>query len=307
MEFIKPDINIDFVGRKRIALIGSAVFIGITILSILLHGGLRYGVDFAGGTLVQVKFSGPVTIGQIKDGLEEVDLKDAVVQRFGEASANEYLIRLKQSEGSLEGLTKQIEEELDKRFTAQGLSLEVRRSEMVGPKVGKELREKGVKSIVFAMFFLLIYITIRFHIKFALGAILALIHDVTITVGILSITNTEFTLPIVAALLTIVGYSINDTIVVYDRIREFMRRFRREGNESVVNRSINSTLSRTILTSVTTLVVVLALFILGGGVIHDFAFTLMIGILIGTYSSIFVASPVVIYWDQYASQRGRKR
>jgi len=306
MEFIKPDIDINFVGRKGLALVLSAILIGATAFSILAHGGLRYGVDFEGGTLVQVKFSGAVTIGDIKDALYAVDLEEGVVQRFGEAGENEYLIRLKQSEGSLEGMTKKIKEELDQRFSSQGLTVEVRRSEMVGPKVGKELRQKGVKSIVFAIFFLLIYITVRFHFKFALGAVLALIHDVTITVGILSITNTEFTLPIVAALLTIVGYSINDTIVVYDRIREFLRRFRREGLEAVINKSVNATLSRTLLTSVTTLLVVIALFILGGGVIHDFAFTLMIGIIIGTYSSVFVASPVVIFWDRLAGKYIKK-
>ena len=235
-----------------------------------------------------------------------IELEQGVVQRFGEEGDNEYLIRLKQSEGSLEGLTKKIEEELEQRYSDRGLTVEVRRSEMVGPKVGEELRQKGIKSILFAIVFLLIYITIRFHFKFALGAVIALVHDVTITVGILSLTNTEVTLPIVAALLTIVGYSINDTIVVYDRIREFLRRFRREGIEAVINKSVNATLSRTLLTSVTTLIVVVALFILGGGVIHDFAFTLMIGIIIGTYSSVFVASPVVIFWDRYTGKYTRK-
>ncbi len=306
MEFIKPDIDIDFVGRKGLALVFSAILIGITVISILAHGGLRYGVDFEGGTLVQVKFSGPVTIGDIKDALTAIELEQGVVQRFGEEGDNEYLIRLKQSEGSLEGLTKKIEEELEQRYSDRGLTVEVRRSEMVGPKVGEELRQKGIKSILFAIVFLLIYITIRFHFKFALGAVIALVHDVTITVGILSLTNTEVTLPIVAALLTIVGYSINDTIVVYDRIREFLRRFRREGIEAVINKSVNATLSRTLLTSVTTLIVVVALFILGGGVIHDFAFTLMIGIIIGTYSSVFVASPVVIFWDRYTGKYTRK-
>lgn len=306
MQFIKPDIDIDFVGRKGLALVLSAILIGVTVISILAHGGLRYGVDFEGGTLVQVKFSGPVTIGDIKDTLNAVELEDGVVQRFGEEGENEYLIRLKQSEGSLEGLTKKIEEELHERYSDRGLTVEVRRSEMVGPKVGEELRQKGIKSILFAIVFLLIYITVRFHFKFALGAVMALIHDLIITVGILSITNTEFTLPIVAALLTIVGYSINDTIVVYDRIREFLRRFRREGIETVINKSINATLSRTLLTSVTTLIVVVALFILGGGVIHDFAFTLIIGIIIGTYSSVFVASPVVIFWDSFAGKYKRK-
>lgn len=306
MQFIKPDIDIDFVGRKGLALVFSAILIGVTVISILAHGGLRYGVDFEGGTLVQVKFSGPVTIGDIKDTLNAVELEDGVVQRFGEEGENEYLIRLKQSEGSLEGLTNKIEEELHERYSGQGLTVEVRRSEMVGPKVGEELRQKGIKSILFAIGFLLIYITVRFHFKFALGAVMALVHDLIITVGILSITNTEFTLPIVAALLTIVGYSINDTIVVYDRIREFLRRFRREGIETVINKSINATLSRTLLTSVTTLIVVVSLFILGGGVIHDFAFTLIIGIIIGTYSSVFVASPVVIFWDRYAGKYTKK-
>jgi len=296
MEFVKPGTKINFLGIRRFTFGLSCLVIAASIISIILHGGLNYGIDFAGGTLVQVKFSEPTQVETIKENLASVGLDRSLVQRFGEKGENEYLIRVEKSASDLEGLSGQIEGTLQEAYGKSGV--EIRRTEMVGPKVGKDLRKKGILAIVYALIGILIYITWRFEFIFAVGAIIALAHDVMITVGAFSITNKEFTLPIVAAILTIIGYSLNDTIVIYDRIRENRRKMRREPFAKVINASINETLSRTLLTSLTTLIVVVILFIFGGGVIHDFAFALMVGVLVGTYSSIFVASPIILTWQE---------
>jgi len=340
MEFIKPGINIDFISRRKVGYCLSGVLILISLLSLIVHGGPRYGIDFSGGLLIQVKMPGSSTPGQIKEKLQPIDLHNSSVQQFGELSDNEYLIRGDVSPEDLEGFSEKIETLLtiDPEKKA-----EVRRVEMVGPQVGKDLREKALFAIFYALLFITIYISGRFEFKwllsgvmaaaliavvyffslihmsipmlialalvaaiilflylnlrYAMGAIVALIHDVFITIGIFSIFDKEFTLPIIAALLTIIGYSLNDTIIVFDRIRENLRRFHRKPFDQVINQSINETLSRTILTSLTTLMVVISLFVLGGGIIHDFAFAMLIGIIIGTYSSIFVASPVLLIWS----------
>jgi preprotein translocase subunit SecF len=297
MEFIKPGTKIDFLGIRRSAFLLSGLVIGASIISVIFHGGLNYGIDFAGGTLVQVKFSEPTQVETIKGNLASIGLDRSLVQRFGERGENEYLIRVEKSVSDLEGLSGQIEGALQEAYGKDGV--EIRRTEMVGPKVGKDLRKKGILAIVYALLGILIYISWRFKsFIYAVGAIVALAHDVMITVGAFSIANKEFTLPIVAAILTIIGYSLNDTIVVYDRIRENRRKMRRDPLGKVVNSSINETLGRTLLTSLTTLIVVVILLVFGGGVIHDFAFALMIGILAGTYSSIFVASPIVLTWQE---------
>ena len=297
MEFVKPGTKIDFLGIRRSAFLLSGLLIGASIISVIIHGGLNYGIDFAGGTLVQVKFSEPTQVETIKENLASIGLDRSLVQRFGERGENEYLIRVEKSVSDLEGLSGQIEGALQEAYGKYGV--EIRRTEMVGPKVGKDLRKKGILAIVYALVGILIYISWRFKsFIYAVGAIVALAHDVMITVGVFSIANKEFTLPIVAAILTIIGYSLNDTIVVYDRIRENRRKMRREPFAKVMNSSINETLGRTLLTSLTTLIVVVILLIFGGGVIHDFAFALMIGILAGTYSSIFVASPIILTWQE---------
>ncbi len=296
MEFVKPGTKINFLGIRRFTFGLSGLVIAASIISIILHGGLNYGIDFAGGTLVQVKFSEPTQVETIKENLASIGLDRSLVQRFGEKGENEYLIRVEKSASDLEGLSGQIEGTLQEAYGKSGV--EIRRTEMVGPKVGKDLRKKGILAIVYALIGILIYITWRFEFIFAVGAIIALAHDVMITVGAFSIANKEFTLPIVAAILTIIGYSLNDTIVVYDRIRENRRKMRREPFAKVINSSINETLSRTLLTSLTTLIVVVILFIFGGGVIHDFAFALLVGVLVGTYSSIFVASPIILTWQE---------
>ncbi len=340
MQLIKPDTNIDFIGKRKIAFFCSVLMLIISIGSLVIHKGPRYGIDFAGGTLVQVKFSAPVKIDDIKQGLTKIDMTASAIQQFGHVADNEYLIRTDVTTTAMEGLSETIEARLKE---TTGVGVEIRRIEMVGPQVGKDLREKALFAMFYALLFITVYISGRFELKwaksgivaailmgavyflslfkvsvpflmlaalivslvifwffefkYAMGAIVALIHDVTITVGLFSIFDKEFTLPIVAALLTIIGYSLNDTIIVFDRIRENLRKYHREPMAVILNKSINETLSRTLLTSMTTLVVVIALFALGGGIIHDFSFALLIGVGVGTYSSIYVASPILLAWQ----------
>lgn len=344
MRLIKPDININFIGKSRITFYISVSMILISIGSLLIHKGPKYGIDFAGGTLIQVKFMDPVNIDDVKSGLAAIDLAKSSVQQFGDQKDNEYLVRTEMAGITEQGFSSNIEKTLE---SSTGTNVEIRRVEMVGPQVGKDLREKALFAMFYALLFITIYISWRFELKlmisgvmagalmgavyalsffdvsipfliaaalvvtvllfwflelkYAMGAIVALIHDVTITVGLFSIFDKEFTLPIIAALLTIIGYSLNDTIIVFDRIRENLKKYHKNPLDFVINRSINETLSRTLLTSVTTLVVVVALFTLGGGIIHDFAFALIVGIFVGTYSSIYVASPILLAWQ------GRKR
>jgi preprotein translocase subunit SecF len=320
MRFIKPDINIDFVGRKKIAFILSIACIAVSFLSLIIHKGPRLGIDFAGGTLIQIKFTSPVRIDDIKSGLGNIGLGKSSVQQFGQQIDNEFLIRTETSYRSDEGFTNDIKKALQSSTEGE---MEIRRVEMVGPQVGEDLRKKALFAMFYALLFITIYISGRFELKwmlsgvvaaaliglvvfwflelkYAMGAIVALIHDVIITVGIFSLMDIEFTLPIIAALLTIIGYSLNDTIIVFDRIRENLRKYHKKPLAFIVNRSINETLGRTVLTSLTTLMVVVTLFMLGGGIIHDFAFALIIGVAVGTYSSIYVASPILLAWQHRA-------
>ena len=302
MQIIKHDININFVGKRKLAMIISGVVILLGLASLVMNGGPNYGIDFVGGTLVQVKFADNTDASKIKDSLSALDLGSVVVQHFGD-DANEYLIRVQESANNKE-LSRIISGSLESSYGAG--KVDIRRVEMVGPQVGKDLRQKGLLSILYAMIGILIYISWRFELRFAVGAIIALLHDVLITLGVFSLSGREIDLPIIAAFLAIIGYSLNDTIIVYDRIRENYGKHQKKGFTAVVNSSINETLSRTILTSGTTMLVVLALFVFGGGVIHNFAFALLIGILVGTYSSIFFASPVLIFWDDYRSGGQKK-
>ena len=304
MELIKPDININFIGYVKGALIFSLIVIGISLISLLIKGGPRYGIDFEGGTLVQVKFFNEVDISEVRVALDNLTIEGLSVQEFGEKEANEYLITMKKTTGELEGLSENVKTALKNRFGRE--SLEVRRVEMVGPKVGKDLRKKGMLAVTFSILGMLIYIWWRFELRFGVGAILCLIHDVTITLGALSLANKPVDLPIIAALLTVVGYSVNDTIIISDRIRENLKKMSRGRLRDIVNKSINQTLSRTCITAGTTLMVVIALFFLGGEVIHDFAFTLLVGICIGTYSSIFIASPLLIVWERIFPKKKRR-
>ena len=293
MQFFNSDkMNVDFIGKRRLFMIISAIAILIGMASLLVRGGLNYGIDFAGGTMVQVRFAKAVESDGIRQALASIGMGDASIQQFEGEEAHEFLIRVEKSTADLVGLSDEIKMVLDQEFGAE--NVDIRRVEMVGPKVGKDLRRQGMLAIIYAMIGILIYITLRFEFRFALGAIVALAHDVMITVGVFALLNKEFSLPIVAALLAIVGYSLNDTIVVYDRIRENMKGSGKTNFIKTVNNSINQTISRTVLTSLTTMLVLVSLFFLGGGVIHDFAFAMIVGVMVGTYSSIFIASPVVI-------------
>jgi preprotein translocase subunit SecF len=300
MQIIKPDINIDFVGKRGLALAFSLALILIGMVSLVMKGGPDYGIDFAGGTLIQVKFTADTKAADIKEALKDLAVEGLVVQRF-EGDSNEFMLRAQSASSELEGLSQKIGALLEASYGKD--QVDIRRVEMVGPQVGKDLRKKGLLAMVYAMVGILVYITWRFEFRFAVGAIVALVHDVLITLGAFSLFGKEIDLPIIAAFLAIIGYSLNDTIIVYDRIRENAAKKNNDAFPVTVNHSINETLSRTILTSGTTLLVVLALFIFGGGVIHNFAFAMLVGVLIGTYSSIFVASPFLLFWDDYKQRR----
>jgi preprotein translocase subunit SecF len=296
VQFIKQNINFDFIGKARLAGILSVVLILISAVSMIVKGGPKYGIDFAGGTLIQVQFKSQVNVAKIRDIISQMDIVGSSVQPFGEKAENEYLISINRTTEDLKGFSGKVKETFDESFGAD--TFEIRRVEMVGPKVGADLRQKGFLAVICSLLGMLAYIWWRFEFKFGVGAILALTHDVIITLGALSLANKAIDLPIIAAILTVVGYSVNDTIIVSDRIRENRRRMGREKLAKVINISINQTLSRTIITSLTTLLVVLALFFFGGGVIHDFAFTLIVGVFVGTYSSVFIASPLLILWEK---------
>jgi preprotein translocase subunit SecF len=301
MEIIKPGINLDFVGKRRIAVIASLLMVIIGIVSLVVKGGPAYGIDFAGGTLVQIKFSETTNAAQLRSALGGIDLRGLTIQQVGDDKDNEFLVRVQESSENLEALAGQIETALN---AAYGVGKnEIRRTEMVGPQVGKDLRNKGAQAILFAIIGMLIYITFRFEFRFGVGTVVALFHDVLITLGIFSLLNLEIDLTVVAAFLALVGYSVNDTVIVCDRIRENLGKLHHLPLAEVINRSINETLSRTIMTSGLTLLAVLALFLFGGSVIHNFAFTLLVGIIIGTYSSVFIASPVLIFWESFRAGR----
>ena len=293
MEIFSRPTDINFMGKMRAAIIFSGILILTGLVSIGIKGGLKFGIDFSGGTLIQLQFKTTPNIDDIRDGLKSINLGESTIQEFG--SKNDILIRIQRSEEKLEEVGHQVKESLKGKFNLDDITVE--RVEMVGPKVGRDLREKALLSILYAIIGIVIYISWRFEFQYAIAAIIALIHDVLITMGAFSITDKEFTLVIVAAFLTIIGYSLNDTIVIFDRIRENMRRRGKTPLIDLVNSSINQTLSRTLLTSGTTLLVVLALFFFGGAIIHDFSFALLVGIIIGTYSSIFIASVFLIYWE----------
>ncbi len=293
-------MHIDFINKRFIFMAISAVLIIVGMVALVTRG-LNYGIDFAGGTMVQVRFTQNVTPDDIRKALVGINMADASIQQFEDSEAHEFLIRVEKSTSDLVGLSDRIKVELEKTFGAD--KVDIRRVEMVGPKVGKDLRRQGMFAILYALIGILIYVTVRFEFRFALGAIIALAHDVSITVGAFALLQKEFSLSIVAALLAIVGYSLNDTIVVYDRIRENMKSTGKREFTTVINDSINQTLSRTILTSLTTMLVLISLFFLGGGVIHDFAFAMIIGVTVGTYSSIFIASPIVIMMQPKAKSK----
>ena len=292
MRFLK-ETNIDFLSMRRFGFVISGSFILAGIVSLLLQGGPLLSIDFTGGTLAQIRFEEAPDIAKVRSALEVLDVGIGEVQTFG--TPNEILIRLQLSQNA-ENLTTELKAALQAQFPGQ--SIDFRRVETVGPKIGSELKGKAFFAVFTAIIGILIYISIRFEFKFAIGAIAALIHDVLITLGVFSILNYEISLAIIAAFLTIVGYSLNDTIVVFDRVRENMKLLKNIDQKTIFNKSINESLSRTIITSLTTFAVVFILYIAGGEVIRYFAFAMIVGVIVGTYSSIYVASPVVFLWQQ---------
>lgn len=276
--------TIDFVGKRSYAIIVSLVFIAVSIFSLTTQG-LKLGVDFTGGTLIEIGYQKSVDLSEVRTTLSEAKFEGANVQYFG--ATNEILIRLEPQTISSAKLSSNI-------IRLLGGEADIRRVEFVGPKVGEELTNDGGLAMLYALIGILIYVAFRFEYRFSLGSIAALIHDVVITLGVFSLFQIEFDLTVLAAILAVIGYSLNDTIVVFDRIRENFLSTRYTDPKKIINGALNQTLSRTIMTSITTLLVLLALFFLGGEIIHGFALALLIGVVIGTYSSIYVASSMIL-------------
>ncbi|KQC06693.1 MAG: preprotein translocase subunit SecF [Smithella sp. SDB] len=301
MELIKPGINIDFVGKIKYAIVFSIIIIIVSIGAIVYRGGLNPGIDFAGGSVIQVKFSKNVSADQIRTALKSTKLGSSTIQQFG---TNEFLIRTSESFSDQKTLTVNVEEPLTAAFSK---NFEIRRVEVVGAKVGADFKQKAIIAVILSWLAMLIYVGWRFEFRYGLGGIVALVHDVIITIGAVSIMNIEFTISTLAALIFIIGFSINDTIVVLDRIRENVKLNPRQQLGDVINMSVNQTLSRTILTSLTVFLTVLALYIFGGAVIHDFAFALLVGVVIGTYSSIYIACTIVLSFENLQISKTKRK
>lgn len=284
-------------GISLVAIIASIVLI--------FTKGLNYGIDFTGGAEVQLKFQKAYTTADLRDTLDKAGFKNLVIQQLGLASDNQYLVKFRPDESELQQIGNRVEKALGEKMARN--EFEIQRTDVVGPQAGGELRKSGFLSMFYTLLCILIYVAIRFDYRYGPGAVIALFHDSIITLGIFVLLQKEFSLQILAAILTLIGYSNNDTIIVYDRIRETMRLYPNRGLEENINRSINETLSRTLLTSLFTLFVVMALMVLGGGVISEFAFTLLIGIVVGTYSSVFIASPILIFLTHIQQKKAAKQ
>lgn len=292
MQILSRALNIDFMSKRKFSLVVSVVLLVISIGSLATRG-LNYGIDFTGGYLIEVGYENTVDINSVRKLLADNGFGDAVVQNFG--TPKDILVRLA-PRGGIEK-AEAAAEISDKVFDVlkQGDSTaNLRRVEFVGPQIGDELKNDGGIAMLIALFCIMIYVMMRFEKRFSIGAVAALIHDVIITLGVFSVIHANFDLTVLAAVLAVIGYSLNDTIVVYDRIRENFSKIRKATTIEIINSSVNQTLARTLVTSMTTLIVLLSLFILGGEIIHSFALALIVGVLIGTYSSIFVASPIVL-------------
>jgi preprotein translocase subunit SecF len=292
-EIIRPGTNFDFVGYRFYAVTASIIVILLGVVSLAVRG-VNYGIDFAGGTLVHVKFHQPVSINDIREALERIEAKDVTVQDFGGGGSNEFIVRMLESDPDLKrGLAQEISKTLGERFKGKS-EFEVLRVESVGPRVGKDLRQRAVLAVLAATVVMAAYIAVRFEPRFGIGAAVALLHDVMVAVGALSVMRMDFDLTTVAALLTIVGYSVNDTVIVSDRIRENMRKYRKMDMGPLIDLSVNEVLPRTVMTSITVLLALGSLLIFGGHVLRGFSAAMMLGIIIGTYSSIYVSASMLI-------------
>lgn len=298
------DSNINFVGRRRAFFIISGGLLALSILMVVLRGGFNYGVDFTGGTLLQVRFAQEVGTDAVRAAVNAVSEGSASIQRD---EAGDFLIRVRAKEfGEGEGsFSDRVRDQFSANFP--GVDFEILREETVGPRVSQELQGKVLLAILIGIIGILLYVSIRFDFRFGMGAVMALVHDTVITLGFLAVFNKEITITVIAAVLTVIGYSVNDSIVVSDRIREDVKKMRKESFPTVVNTAINQVLNRTVITSVTTLFVTLAMLILGAAAIRDFAFVLTVGIVVGTYSSIFVVANSVVEWEtRLPAKRGRR-
>lgn len=292
--------NINFVTKFPISVIISSLLV---IGSIVLFAtkGLNYGVDFKGGAEIQVKFGSQLNLGDLRASLKKAGFSSSSVQSMGEDSDNEYMIKVAAGEKNLNAVTDAITKMLATDFAS--LKPDIQKTDIVGPKAGEQLRISGFQAMVWALLMIMIYIALRFDYKYSPGAIVALIHDVVIIIGIFVLMQKEFSLQIVGALLAVIGYSVNDTVVVYDRVREHEEKDGSKGLRGVINLALNETLSRTMLTSITTLIVAVIMFVMGGGVIHDFFFAITLGVVIGTYSSLFVAAPTILFFDKFTGSK----
>ena len=286
MEFFKHDLNVDFIGKWRYAVVVSGLLLLVSAVSLMTRG-LNFGIDFTGGTLIEVAYRQPVELDKVRSTLAKSDYSQAQVQYFG--TSRDLLIYIPPKEG-LDSA--KLSDAVFSTLHKANSDVELRRVEYVGPQVGEELAVQGGLAMIYASIGILFYVMIRFHARFAPGAVIALVHDVVITLGVFSLFQLQFDLTVLASILALMGYSLNDTIVVFDRIRENFRRMRKGTPVEIMNASVNQTLSRTVMTSSLTLLVVVALFVFGGEVIHNFSLALILGIGVGTYSSIYVASPI---------------
>ena len=290
LKLVPAKTNITFIKHRTLAM-GLSIFLMIASIGVFFTHGLNFGIDFKGGTLIEASAEDAVDIGALRDRLNNMDIGEVQIQEFGKET--DVLIRIAKADGAVDAsqdlsAVQVVRDELVQDY-------DIRRVEIVGPQVSAELIQTGILAVVVAICSMLIYIWFRFEWQFSVGAVLALLHDVVLTIGIFSLLQLDFNLSILAAILTIVGYSMNDTVVVYDRVRENLRKFKKMGLHELLDIAINETLSRTVMTSVTTLLALLALYVLGGEVIRGFTFAMIWGVLVGTYSSIFIASPLLMW------------
>jgi preprotein translocase subunit SecF len=304
MEIIRPGINLDFVGKMRPFALISAALVVVSLLCIVVRG-FDYGIDFAGGSLLQLHFQKALTVEQVRAILRTVDLAESEIQRS--ERDGDFLLRIPRSDEALEQIRTRVIGAFQQELGAEGV--ELRRAEQVGPKVGRDLSRKALLAVIWSALGILVYIWWRFgfRLEFALAVVIADIHDVLLTLALFAITGREVTLTVLAAVLTVAGYSVNDSIVVLDRIRENLRARSRDPLARIVNASLNETLSRTFLTGGSVLFALLALMMFGGDVLRDFALALFIGVIAGTYSSLFVVAPIVVYWPWRVSRRAMPR
>ncbi len=304
-KILKDDFHFDFLGKRRLSLGGSAAVIVAGLVAVIALGGLNYGIDFSGGTIVQVQLRESHEIGEIREVLSSGDIGAFSLQAFGDESENEFLVTVGGSKVTHIGKEAGIAQKVKKVLKVAFPEMVVRRVESVGPRVGEELRLAAAQAILFSLVAILVYVWLRFQWRYSIGAITALVHDVLIVLAAFVVTQKEITLPVVAAVLTVAGYSINDTIVIFDRIRENFRRYQKKSAVDVINESLSQTLNRTLLTSGTTLFVLMSIFLFGGEIINDFAFALVIGVVVGTYSSVFIAAPVLLFLREFFPTKAR--